>query len=64
MTHLPEDHNNTVRCYPRTLEEAFPKSADYAEAIEHYRASDSGLFDFVLLVVGLGMLCAMIGVFL
>ena len=64
MTHLPKDHNNTGRCYPRTMEEAFPKSVDYAQAIEHYRASDSGLFDFVLLVIGLGMLCALIGVFL
>lgn len=64
MTHLPKEHNDTVRCYPRTLEEAFPKSAQYAQAIEHYRAGGSGLFEFVLLVIGLGMLCALIGVFL
>ena len=64
MTHLPKEHNDTVRCYPRTLDEAFPGSSDYAQAIEHYRASDSGLLEFVLLIVGLGMLCALIGVFL
>jgi len=64
MTHLPKDHNNTVRCYPRTLEEAFPRSVDYAQAIEHYRASDSGIFEIVLLIIGLGLLCAVIGVFL
>jgi len=64
MTHLPKDHNNTVRCYPRTMEEAFPKSVDYAQAIEHYRASDSGLFEFLLVIIGLGMLAFLIGIFL
>lgn len=64
MNYLPKDHNNTVRCYPRTLEEAFPKSPSYAEAIEHYDTGGSGLFEFVLLIVGLGMLAALIGVFL
>ena len=64
MTYLPKEHNDTVRCYPRTLEEAFPKSPDYAQAVEHYRASDSGLFEFVLVIIGLGMLATLIGIFL
>jgi hypothetical protein len=64
MTNLPKEHNDTVRCYPRTLDEAFPRSPDYAQAIEHYRASDSGLFEFVLVIIGLGMLSAAIGIFL
>jgi len=64
MNYLPKDHNNTVRCYPRTMEEAFPNSAEYAQTVEHYRASDSGIFEFILLILGLGMLCALIGIFL
>ena len=27
---------NTTRRYPRTLNEAFPNTADYANPIEHY----------------------------
>jgi len=56
--------NNQIRRYPRTTNEAFPNTAEYAQTVEHYRASDSGIFDFVLLIIGLGMLCALIGVFL
>ena len=32
---LPHNHNDTTRCYPRTMREAFPNDASYAEFIEH-----------------------------
>jgi len=56
--------NDTTRSYPRTLDQAFPNSPEYAQAIEHYPSGGSGLFEFILLLVGLGMLAALIGVFL
>jgi len=55
--------NDTTRSYPRTLNEAFPNSPEYAQAIEHY-PQGSGLFEFVLLLIGFAMLAALIGVFL
>lgn len=59
-----EQINDTTRSYPRTLNEAFPNSPEYAQAIEHYPHGGSGLFEFILLIVGLGMLSMVIGAFL
>jgi hypothetical protein len=59
-----ENINDTTRTYPRTLDEAFPNSAEYAQAIEHYPHGSSGVFEFVLLIVGIGLLALSIGVFL
>jgi hypothetical protein len=56
--------NDTTRSYPRTLNEAFPNSTEYAQAIEHYPHGGSGLFEFILVIIGLGMLSVAIGVFL
>jgi hypothetical protein len=55
--------NDTTRCYPRTLDEAFPKSAEYAQAIEHYPSGSSGLFEFILFIIALGLLGLAIGLF-
>jgi hypothetical protein len=59
-----ENINDTTRCYPRTLEQAFPSSPEYAQAIEHYPHGGSGLFEFILVIIGLGMLAVAIGIFL
>ena len=31
---LPPNHNNTTRCYPRTLSDAFQNDISYAQYIE------------------------------
>lgn len=36
------DNNPTVRRHPRTLDEAFPKTASYGNAITHYPRSPNG----------------------
>jgi hypothetical protein len=36
------DSNSTVRRYPRTLDEAFPKTAAYGNAITHYKQDRYG----------------------
>jgi len=59
-----ENINDTTRSYPRTLDQAFPNSPEYAQAIEHYPHGGSGLFEFILVMIGLGMLALAIGVFL
>ena len=45
-------NENQTRRYPRTLNEAFPNSPEYATAIERYDShAGSGLFEFILLLV-------------
>jgi len=56
--------NDTTRSYPRTLNEAFPNSAEYAQAIEHCHRGGSGIFEFILLLIGIAMLAMAIGIFL
>jgi hypothetical protein len=36
------DGSPTVRRYPRTLDEAFPKTTSYGNAITHYPRSENG----------------------
>ena len=49
---LPRHHNDTTRCYPRTMREAFPNDASYAEYIEspHEKISRS---DTITLTISL-----------
>ena len=56
--------NDTTRSYPRTLDQAFPNSKEYAQAIEHYDSGGSGIFEFILMLVGIGMLAMCVGIFL
>lgn len=54
--------NNQTRRYPRTMNEAFPNSPEYAQAIERYDThAGSGLFEFVLLLIVIGALAFAIG---
>ncbi len=55
--------NDTTRSYPRTLNEAFPNSPEYAQSIEHYPHGSSGIFEFILLMIGLGLLALLFGLF-
>ena len=49
--------NNQTRKYPRTLNEAFPNSPEYAQAIERYDShAGSGLFEFILLLIVLALI--------
>ena len=49
--------NNQTRKYPRTMNEAFPNSPEYAQAIErHDSHGGSGLFEFILLLIALGLI--------
>jgi len=49
------DHQ--TRKYPRTTNEAFPNSPEYAQAIERYDThAGSGLFEFILLLIILAAL--------
>lgn len=49
--------NNQTRKYPRTMNEAFPNSPEYAQAIERYDThAGSGLFEFILLLIVLALL--------
>lgn len=54
--------NNQTRKYPRTMNEAFPNTAEYAQAIERCDThAGSGLFEFILLLVALGLIALGIG---
>jgi hypothetical protein len=54
--------NNQTRRYPRTMNEAFPNSPEYAQAIERYDThAGSGLFEFILLLIILAALAFCIG---
>jgi hypothetical protein len=49
--------NNQTRKYPRTMNEAFPNSPEYAQAIERCDThAGSGLFEFILLLIILAAL--------
>ena len=57
--------NNQTRRYPRTTNEAFPNSPEYAQAIERCEThSGSGLFEFILLLITLGLIAIGIGLWL
>jgi hypothetical protein len=46
-----------TRKYPRTMNEAFPNTAEYAQAIERCDThAGSGLFEFILLLITLAAL--------
>ena len=54
--------DNQTRRYPRTMNEAFPNTAEYAQAIERCDThAGSGLFEFILLLVALGLIALGIG---
>ena len=54
--------NNQTRRYPRTMNEAFPNSPEYAQAIERYDThAGSGLFEFILLLIVLAALAFSVG---
>lgn len=54
--------NNQTRKYPRTMNEAFPNSPEYAQAIERCDThAGSGLFEFILLLIILAALAFCIG---
>jgi hypothetical protein len=58
-------NNNQTRRYPRTMNEAFPNSPEYAQAIERYDShAGSGLFEFILLLISLGLIALGIGLWL
>jgi hypothetical protein len=51
-----------TRKYPRTMNEAFPNSPEYAQAIERCDTHfGSGLFEFILLLIILAALAFSIG---
>lgn len=55
-------NSNQTRKYPRTLNEAFPNSPEYAQAIERYDShAGSGLFEFILLLIVLALIAVAIG---
>jgi hypothetical protein len=50
-------NNNQTRRYPRTMNEAFPNSPEYAQAIERCDThAGSGLIEFILLLIILAAL--------
>ena len=54
------DHQ--TRKYPRTTNEAFPNTAEYAQAIERCDThAGSGLFEFILLLIVIAALAFSIG---
>lgn len=54
-----------TRRYPRTMNEAFPHTPEYAEAIERYDThAGSGLFEFILLLIVLALIAFAIGLWL
>jgi hypothetical protein len=58
-------NNNQTRKYPRTMNEAFPNTAEYAQAIERCDThAGSGLFEFILLLIVLALLAVSIGLWL
>ena len=58
-------NNNQTRRYPRTMNEAFPNTPEYAEAIERCDThAGSGLFEFILLLIALAVLAFSIGLWL
>ena len=57
--------NNQTRKYPRTMNEAFPNTPEYAQAIERCDThAGSGLFEFILLLIVLVLLAFSIGIWL
>ena len=57
--------NNQTRKYPRTMNEAFPNTPEYAESIDRTSThSGSGIFEFILLLIVMAALAFSIGVFL
>lgn len=55
-------NNNQTRRYPRTMNEAFPNSPEYAQAIERCDThAGSGLIEFILLLIILAALAFSIG---
>jgi hypothetical protein len=57
--------NNQTRRYPRTTNEAFPNTVEYAQAIERCDThAGSGLFEFILLLIALGLIALGIGLWL
>lgn len=57
--------DNQTKRYPRTMNEAFPNTPEYAEAIERCEThAGSGLLEFILLLIALAVLALSIGVFL
>ena len=55
-------NSNQTRKYPRTLNEAFPNSPEYAQAIERYDShAGSGLFEFILLLIVLALIAVAVG---
>lgn len=54
--------NNQTRKYPRTMNEAFPNTPQYAESIERCDThTGSGLFEFILLLITLALIALGIG---
>ena len=54
------DHQ--TRKYPRTMNEAFPNTPEYAQAIERCDThTGSGLFEFILLLITLALIALGIG---
>lgn len=54
-----------TRKYPRTMNEAFPNTPEYAESIERCDThAGSGLFEFILLLIALAALAFCIGLWL
>lgn len=57
--------NNQTRKYPRTMNEAFPNTPEYAQAIERYDThAGSGLFEFVWLLILIALIAVGIGLWL
>jgi len=58
-------NDNQTRRYPRTMNEAFPNTPEYAESIDRTSThAGSGIFEFILLLIAMAALALSIGVFL
>ncbi len=58
-------NDNQTRRHPRTMNEAFPNTPEYAESIDRSTThAGSGLLEFILLLIALAALAMTIGVFL
>jgi hypothetical protein len=54
--------DNQTKRFPRTMNEAFPNTPEYAESIELCKThAGSGLFEFILLLIALAILAFSIG---
>ncbi len=57
--------DNITRKYPRTMNEAFPDSPEYAQSIEKNDTHlGSGLFEFISLLIIIALLALSIGLWL